>query len=153
MSSYVFLPINIFLVLQISCFGKAKTCCDLNTVHRIHNFVSLIFQWYHCAIGVLSVWHMFRNYVIYRCDWLSIKFCGNDSFGELFLFFENTFQYLGGISKDISVFHFDSCRSLSSANRRRSISPILFLTNLFQYILMVALNYFFEFLWYYSTFL
>jgi len=76
MSSYVFLPINIFLVLQISCFGKAKTCCDLNTVHRIHNFVSLIFQWYHCAIGVLSVWHMFRNYVIYRCDWLSIKFCG-----------------------------------------------------------------------------
>jgi len=128
MSSYVFLPINIFLVLQISCFGKAKTCCDLNTVHRIHNFVSLIFQWYHCAIGVLSVWHMFRNYVIYRCDWLSIKFCGNDSFGELFLFFENTFQYLGGISKDISVFHFGSCRSLSPANRRRSTSPILFLS-------------------------
>jgi len=42
--------------------------------------------------------------------------------------FSNTFQYLGGISKDISVFHFDSRRSLSPANRRRSTSPILFLS-------------------------
>jgi len=45
----------------------------------------------------------------------------NDSFRKLFLFFENTFQYLGGISQDISVLiniyhimpHFDSRRSLS----------------------------------------
>ena len=47
-------------------------------------------------------------------------------FRKLFLFFENTFQDLGGISQDISVSYFDSRRSLSSANRCRSTSPILF---------------------------
>jgi len=52
----------------------------------------------------------------------------NNSFRKLFLFFENTFQYLGGISQDISVSHFDYRRSLSSANRRRSTSPILFVS-------------------------
>jgi len=66
-----------------------------------------------------------RIFVIFRGDWLSIKFCGNDSFRKLFLFFENTCQYLSAISQDISVSHFDSRRSLSSANRRRSASPIL----------------------------
>ena len=43
-------------------------------------------------------------------------------------FFENTFQYLGGISQDISGSYFDSRRSLSSANRRRSTSPIVFVS-------------------------
>ena len=86
---------------------------------------------YHPADGdtttlpVCSLLHMFQNFVIHRGDWLSIKFCENNSFWKLFLFFENTFQYLGGISQDISVSHFDSRRSLSSANRRRSTSPIL----------------------------
>ena len=46
----------------------------------------------------------------------------------MFQFFENNFQYLRGISQDISVFHFDSRRSLSSADRRRSTSPILFVS-------------------------
>jgi len=34
------------------------------------------------------------------------QICENDSFRKLFLFFENTFQYLSGISKDISVSRF-----------------------------------------------
>jgi len=69
-----------------------------------------------------------RTWVYYRVDWLSIKFCENDFFRKLYVFFENTFQYLRGISQDISVSHFDSRRSLSSANRRRSTSPIFFVS-------------------------
>jgi len=42
----------------------------------------------------------------------------------LFLFFENTFQYLGGISQDISVSHFDSRMSLSSTNRRQIVGDL-----------------------------
>ena len=76
------------------------------------------------------IWELYRICVIYRGNWLSIKFCENDSFRNLFLFFENTFQYVRGISQDISVSHFDSRRSLSheSANRRRSTSSILFVS-------------------------
>jgi len=44
------------------------------------------------------------------------------------LFSGNTSQYLSGISQDISESHFGSRRSLSSANRRRSTSPILFVS-------------------------
>ena len=51
------------------------------------------------------------------------------------MIFENTFQYVGGISQEISVSHFDSRRSLSlteygksTANRRRSTWPILFVS-------------------------
>jgi len=65
-----------------------------------------------------------RNFFIYRGDWLSIKFGENDSFRKLILFFENTFQYLGGISQDISGSHFDSRRSLSSANRRQIVGDL-----------------------------
>ena len=82
-----------------------------------------------CCVVVWYEW----NFAIYRGNWLSIKFGENDSFRKLFLFFENTFQYLGGISQDISGSHFDSRRSLSSANRRqivgdRSTWPILFVS-------------------------
>ena len=83
---------------------------------------------HHYATSVFSVWQTCENFVIYKGDWLSIKYCETDSVQKLFLFFENTFQYLGGIAQDISVSHFDSCRSLSSANRRRSTSLILFVT-------------------------
>jgi len=83
---------------------------------------------YHCATGVLPVFVLFWNCVIYRNDWLSNKFCENDSFRKLFLFLKKTFQYLCRISQDISVAHFDSRRWLSSANRRRSTSPILFVS-------------------------
>ena len=69
-----------------------------------------------------SVENFQRNFDIYRGDWLSIKFGENDSFRKLFLFFENTFQYLGGISQDTSGSHFDSRRSLGSANRRQIVS-------------------------------
>jgi len=83
---------------------------------------------HHWAAGVLHISLWYRNLDIYRYDWLSIKFCENDSFRKLFLFLKKTFQYLGGISQDISVSRFDSRRSLSSANRRRSTSPILFVS-------------------------
>ena len=66
------------------------------------------------------------------------KFCKNDSFRKLFLFFENTFQFLGGISQDISVSHFDSRRSLSSANRRRCTSLIVLSTLLILVISMTG---------------
>jgi len=61
----------------------------------------------------------------YRSNFAKTILFENNSFRKLLLFFENTFQYLGGISQDISVSHFDSRRSLSSANRRRSTSLIL----------------------------
>jgi len=125
-----------FGVMQILCSeqkikNNLKHFCDCKmTLQSIESttFVSPNGWEYHCATGVLSVWRFLRNFVIYRGDWLSIKFCENDSFRKLFMFFENTFQYLGGISQDISVSHFDSHRSLNSANRRRSTSPILFIS-------------------------
>ena len=96
---------------------------------RIHTtFVWTCRWWYHCPTSVFPVWHLCWTCDICWGDWLSIKFCENDYFRKLFLFFENTFQYLGGISLDISVSHFDSRRSLSSANRQQSTSPILFVS-------------------------
>jgi len=123
--------------MQILCFdpkikNNLKNFCDCNV--KSHSIESTTFvlsngRWYRCATGVLSPWPFLRNFVIYRGDWLSIKFCENGSFRKLFIFFENTFQYLGGISQDISVSHFDSRRSLlSSANRRWSTSQILFVS-------------------------
>ena len=118
----------------MSCFDQKikknlKFFCDHSTTllsFESTSFVSLNGLWHHCATGVLSAWLLFWNFVRSRGDWISINFCENDSFRKLFLFFKSTFQYLGGISQDISVSHFDSRRSLSSANRRRSTSPILF---------------------------
>jgi len=121
-----------FWVMQILCFDQKiknnlKKFCDCNITSKSiesTNFVSLNCRWYHCAAGVLSAWLCFRNFVTYRGDWLSIQFCENNPFRKLFLFFEYTFQYLGGISKDISVSLFDSHRSLSSANQRRIVSDL-----------------------------
>jgi len=96
-------------------------------VTKSTNFVSSIRLCHHSATCVL-VLTRFRIFDIYRGDWLSIKSCENKSFRKLILFFENTFQYLGGISQDISVSHFESRRSLGSAHRRRSTSPILFVS-------------------------
>jgi len=122
-----------FWVMQMSRFDQkimymcVDFCCrnTISPVIESTTFVSPDGRWHYSATGVLAAWQLFLNFVIYRGDWLSIKFCENDSFRKLFLFFENTFHYLGGISHDISVSHFNSCRSLSSANRRRSTSPIL----------------------------
>jgi len=73
-----------------------------------------------CGMNVRQWW----NLVTYWEDWSSIKFGENDAFRKLFLFFENTFQYLGGISQDISGSHFDSRRSLSSANRQQIVGDL-----------------------------
>ena len=103
------------------------TFCRRNTISPVIEstiFVSPDRWWHHSAAGVLTAWQLYQTLVIYRGDWFSIKFCENNSFRKLFLFFENTFQYLGGISQDISVSHFDSCRSLSSANRRQIIGDL-----------------------------
>jgi len=79
---------------------------------------------------VNPIWQLRWTWAYYKDDSLSIKLCKNDYFRKLFLFFEKTFQYLRGIFQDISVSHFDSRRSLShgSANRRRSTSPIFFVS-------------------------
>jgi len=106
-----------------ACFFR---CITTSPVVESTTFVSICTWWYHFLTSVLPVWQLCRICVIYRGDWLSIKFCENDSFWKLFLFFENIFQYLGGISQDISVSHFHSRRSLSLANQQRSTSPILF---------------------------
>ena len=82
--------------------------------------------WYHSPTSVFNFecfWHLrylWWTCVFYRDDWLSIKFCEYDSFRKLYLFFENTSQYLRGISQDTLVYHLSSCRSLISANRRRA---------------------------------
>ena len=73
-----------------------------------------------CCFVVFLGW----SFVIHREDWLSIKFGENDSFRKLFLFFENTFQYVDGISHDILGSHFNSRRSLTSANRRQIVSDL-----------------------------
>ena len=121
-----------FWVMQILFFDpkikkplKEFRECNV-TIQSIEStaFVSPNVRWYHCATCVLSVWMCIWNFVIYRGDWSSIKFCEKNSFWKLFLFSENTCQYLGGISQDISVSHFDSRRSLSSANRRQIVGDL-----------------------------
>jgi len=109
--------------MQISCFDQKFKNNLIHICGRNKTFLSIestTFVWpsgryHHCATGVLSVEPLYRNLFTYRGDWSSIKFCENDSFRKLFLFFENTFQYLGGISQDFSVSHFDSRRSHSTA--------------------------------------
>ena len=63
----------------------------------------MVSWWYHYGTSVFCCWDVRLKFCEHRGDWLSIKFCENDSFRKLFLFFENTFQYLGGISQDFSV--------------------------------------------------
>jgi len=132
------MPLSYFLrVIPVSCFDqkmrrflkKMQEATDhTNRKNRIHNLCIVQRLDYRWAAGVLCVSFCHRNLDIYRYDWLSIKFCENDSFRKLFLFLKKNFQYLGGISQDISVSRFDSRRSLSSANRRWSSSPILFVS-------------------------
>jgi len=115
----------------MSCPKNHEYACKfLSPYHNVTVNESITFvspdRWrYHSPNSVLAAWQLLWIFVIYRGDWLSIKCCENDFFRKLFLFFENTFQYLGGISQNISVSHFDFRRSLSLANRRRSTSPIL----------------------------
>ena len=123
-------PHTYFCAMQMSCFVQKivmtlTTFCRKSTLSpgaESTTFASPNSRWHHSATGVMATWQVFQIFVICRGDWLSITFCENDSFRKLFLFFENTFQYLGGISQDISVSHFDSRRSLSSANQRQSTS-------------------------------
>ena len=95
--------------------------------HRESNPQPLYWQMAWCTTMV-PVWYMLISkswsFLIYREDWLSISFGENGSFRKLFLFFENTFQYLVGISQEISGSHFDSCKSLSSANRRQIVGDL-----------------------------
>jgi len=118
--------------MQILCFDQKikktlkqfRQCNTTSQSVESKAFVSPTVRWYHCATYVLSACMCVLNFVIYRGDCLSIKFCENGSFRKLFLFFENTFQYFGEISQDISVSHFDSRRSLSSANRRQIVGDL-----------------------------
>ena len=131
------MPLSYFWrVIPISCFDQKnkKSLHNMQEArhiirkNRTHNLYIVEGLGYHWTDGVLRICIDYRNLEIYRYDWLSIKFCENDSFRKLFLFLKKTFQYLGGISQDISVSRFDSRRSLSSANRRQSTSPILFVS-------------------------
>ena len=121
----------IFCPKNTTMHASVSDCTMTLQVVEPTTFVLHCRRWYHSPTNIFrfgSFREMWRTCVIYRDDWLSIKFCENDSFRKLFLFFENTFQYLHGISQDISVSHFDSRRSLTSANRRRSTSPIFFVS-------------------------
>jgi len=112
------------IITRASFFRRTTT----SPVFKSTTFVS-IWSWrYHSPNSVFPIWELCRICVIYWGDWLLIKFCENDSFRKLSLFFEKIFQYLYGISQIISVSHFDSRRSLTLANRRRSTSPILFVS-------------------------
>jgi len=72
----------------------------------------------HCAA-------VLQTQVLKWCTDLDLSLILRKEFlSNMFQFFGNNFQYLRGISQDISVSFFDSRRSLSSANRRRSTSPI-----------------------------
>jgi len=106
----VIVPQNIITsqVVEPTTFVLYCRRCYYSPMHKLH-------------FG--SFWKLWRTCVINRDDSLSIKFCENDSFRKLLLFFENNFRYLHEISQHISVSHFDSRRSLTSANRRRSTSP------------------------------
>ena len=90
---------------------------------------------YHPTDGgttLLSVYWLLDNcseFLLFKeaTDYRS-NFARTILFENCYLFFENTFQYLGGISQNILVSHFDSRRLLSSAIRQRSTSPILFVS-------------------------
>jgi len=75
----------------MSCFDQKiknnlKNFYDRNTTVlsiETTTFVSLKDQWYHCATGVLSAWLLYRNFVIYSGDWLSIKFLRKRFFSKI----------------------------------------------------------------------
>jgi len=128
-------PHILFWVMQMACFVQKNMPMHARflpyhniTGSRTRNLCIALQVVVPLSYQCIPFWQLWRICVIYRGDWLSIKFSENDSFRKLFLFFENTFQYLRGISQDILVSHFDSRRSLSSANWRRSTSPILFVS-------------------------
>jgi len=122
-----------FWVMQMACFVQNLCVYDWSSAavtqyhwESIHNLcipqqtVASLRYWCVCCLTIFpNFGYIFRRLIIDHI-------LQNESFQKLLLFFENTFQYLRKICQDISVSHFDSRRSLSSANRRRSISTILF---------------------------
>jgi len=98
---------------------KSRIILKLSIIVRHRHWESNSRPSYHSAAGnttalpvcylvdTVSKFFLFIEATKYRSN-----FCKNDSFRKLFLFFEITFQYVGGISQDISVSHFDSRRSL-----------------------------------------
>ena len=93
-----------------------------NRTHRLCIGGQLVVPlWYQCV--VLLDFEKEISLFIERTDYRS-NLAKTILFENLFLFFENTFQYLGGISQDISVSHFDSRRSQSSANRRQIVGDL-----------------------------
>ena len=66
--------------MQLSCFAQKITnirinfCCRNTILPVIESttFVSPDSRWHHSATGVLAGWHVFRIFVIYRGDWLTM---------------------------------------------------------------------------------
>ena len=121
--AHVFLvDTNVMFCLKKYCKAGSRTMYG-TTWDRIDNFwitLEVLLSLRYLCIPTWIEWWKRVTLVIYIDDW----FCENDSFRKLFLFFESNVHYLRGISQDILVSHFDSRTSLSSVNRRRSISPI-----------------------------
>jgi len=124
----------------MSCFDQKiknnlKNFYDRNTTIlsiETTTFVSLKDQWYHCATGVLSAWLLYRNFVIYSGDWLSIKFLRKRFISKIVPVFR---KYLSVSRWNLPGYFSISFRfpqvtefGKSTANRRRSISQILFVS-------------------------
>ena len=93
-------------------------CCMMTTLRNffIYYIISLYYRNMDISHNQRQLFRVIDR--SYMTDGVS------DSFRKLFLFFENTCQYLGGISHDISGSHFDSRRSLSSANQRQIVGDL-----------------------------
>ena len=111
-------------VLTIKNLMYSLLADDSITWNRTHNLSMrrqlVLPLWKRCI--VLS--NRVGNFVIYRETDYRSNLAKTILFENCSLFFENTFQYLGGISQDISGSHFDSRRSLSSANRRQIVGDL-----------------------------
>ena len=77
--------------MQILCFDQKINknlvdfyICILSPGVESTTFIPSCDRQCHYATSMLSGWQPIRNFVIYRGDWLSIKFCENNSFRKQF---------------------------------------------------------------------
>ena len=106
---------------------KIILCKKIRLIFNIDSTTSGL-HWRYCYHSALGVFQCESN--LLKLVNLSIFIETTDyrsNFANTILF-ENNFQYLHRIFQDMSVSNFDSRRSLSSANRRWSTSPIVFVS-------------------------
>ena len=87
-------------------------------------FVSIDILGYHYSTSVLCCYIFKLKFGYLQRGLIIDQIWRKRFFSKIVPVLRNTFQYLGGISQEISGSHFDSRRSLSSANRRQIVGNL-----------------------------